>query len=81
MSYESFIIGIALIATGIGAPWGIVYLAWFVFYSAFAIAATIGLIVARLILMTAFYAVGTTPPPTFSKPKKKKKKKKKKNKR
>lgn len=75
-----FIIGLALIATGIGAPWGLIYLAWFVFYSVFAISATIGLVIARIILMSAFYATGTTPPPTFSKPKKKGKKKKKKKK-
>ena len=73
-----FVVGIALIATGVGAPWGIAYLVWFSFYAAFAIAATVGLVIARQILSVAFYAIGTTPPPVFNKPKNKKKKKKKK---
>ena len=69
-----FIIGVALIATGVGAPWGIAYLVWFTLYSTFAIVAIVGLVIARTILMTAFYATGTSPPPVFDKPKRKKKK-------
>ena len=64
-----FLIGIALVMSGIGAPWGLVYLGWFTFYMIFAIAATVGLIIARLILMVGFYILDTSPPPPIPKPK------------